>query len=147
TSSATPPTASFRTTRLRRSASTAPSCTCAPAIAGNWPEAAGMEPGRRSAGAVGHNHPMRITVVTGAGMSAESGIPTFRDAPAGLWARFDPQQLATPQAFAEDPALVWGWYRWRAALVLRAEPNAGHLGLARLEDSGHGVAVVTQNVD
>ena len=90
---------------------------------------------------------MRITVVTGAGMSAESGIPTFRDAPAGLWARFDPQQLATPEAFHEDPALVWGWYRWRAALVLRAEPNAGHLGLASLENAGHEVTVVTQNVD
>lgn len=90
---------------------------------------------------------MRITVVTGAGMSAESGIPTFRDAPEGLWARFDPQQLATPEAFSEDPALVWGWYRWRAALVLRAQPNAGHLGLARLEDAGHDVTVVTQNVD
>ena len=90
---------------------------------------------------------MRITVVTGAGMSAESGIPTFRDAPAGLWARFDPQRLATPEAFEEDPALVWGWYRWRAALVLRARPNPGHLGLARLEDDGHDVTVVTQNVD
>ncbi|MFZ7096484.1 SIR2 family NAD-dependent protein deacylase [Luteimonas dalianensis] len=90
---------------------------------------------------------MQITVITGAGMSADSGIPTFRDALTGLWARFDPQRLATPEAFHEDPALVWGWYRWRAALVLRAQPNAGHLGLARLEDAGHEVTVVTQNVD
>ena len=90
---------------------------------------------------------MRITAVTGAGISAESGIATFRDAQTGLWARFDAQQLATPGAFADDPALVWGWYRWRAAAVLRAEPNAGHLGLARLEDAGHEVTVVTQNVD
>lgn len=80
-------------------------------------------------------------------MSAESGIPTFRDAPAGLWARFDPQQLATPEAFDRDPALVWGWYRWRATLVLQARPNAGHLGLASLEDAGHEVTVVSQNVD
>lgn len=90
---------------------------------------------------------MQITVITGAGMSAESGIPTFRDALTGLWARFDPQHLATPEAFHEDPALVWGWYRWRAALVLRARPNAGHLGLAELEEAGHDVTVVTQNVD
>lgn len=80
-------------------------------------------------------------------MSAESGIPTFRSTPAGLWARFDPQQLATADAFHDHPSLVWGWYRWRAALVLRAEPNAGHTGLARLEDAGHSVTVVTQNVD
>lgn len=90
---------------------------------------------------------MRITVVTGAGMSAESGVPTFRDALTGLWARFDAERLATPGAFDADPALVWGWYRWRAAAVLRAAPNAGHLGLARLEQLGHEVTVVTQNVD
>ncbi|MGY0634123.1 SIR2 family NAD-dependent protein deacylase [Luteimonas sp. A478] len=90
---------------------------------------------------------MRIAVLSGAGMSAESGISTFRDAQAGLWARFDPQQLATPGAFNDDPALVWGWYRWRAASVLRAQPNDGHLGLARLEQLGHDVTVITQNVD
>lgn len=105
----------------------------APAATAPWP--------------VRHNRGMRITVVTGAGMSAESGVPTFRDAPEGLWSRFDPQQLATPEAFSEDPALVWGWYRWRAALVLRAQPNAGHAGIARLQDAGHDVTVVTQNVD
>src|SRR5690606_5105980 len=105
----------------------------APAATAPWP--------------VRHNRGMRITVVTGAGMSAESGVPTFRDAPEGLWARFDPQQLATPEAFSEDPALVWGWYRWRAALVLRAQPNAGHAGIVRLQDAGHDVTVVTQNVD
>ena len=96
---------------------------------------------------LGHNQPMRITALTGAGMSAESGIPTFRDAQTGLWARFDAQRLATPGAFNDDPALVWGWYRWRAAAVLRAAPNAGHLGLARLEALGHEVTVATQNVD
>ena len=90
---------------------------------------------------------MRIAVVTGAGMSADSGIPTFRDVQTGLWARFDPQQLATPEAFDADPALVWGWNRWREATVLRAQPNAGHLGLARMEGLDHAVTVVTQNVD
>ncbi|WP_425603266.1 SIR2 family NAD-dependent protein deacylase [Luteimonas endophytica] len=80
-------------------------------------------------------------------MSAESGISTFRDALTGLWARFDPQRLATPEAFAADPALVWGWYRWRAAQVAAARPNAGHAGIARLEASGHRVDVITQNVD
>ncbi|MEZ0469314.1 SIR2 family NAD-dependent protein deacylase [Luteimonas salinilitoris] len=90
---------------------------------------------------------MRIALLTGAGMSAESGIPTFRDALTGLWARFDPQRLATPEAFREDPALVWGWYRWRAARVRNARPHAGHHGVAALETLGHAVTVVTQNVD
>ncbi|MFC4728554.1 SIR2 family NAD-dependent protein deacylase [Coralloluteibacterium thermophilus] len=90
---------------------------------------------------------MRITVLSGAGMSAESGIPTFRDALTGLWADYDPARLATPEAFEADPALVWGWYRWRAAAVARAQPNAGHLGIAALARAGHRVRVVTQNVD
>ena len=89
---------------------------------------------------------MRIAFLTGAGMSAESGVPTFRDALTGLWARFDPERLATEAAFRDDPALVWGWYRWRAALVSRAQPNDGHLGIAHLQDR-HQVRVVTQNVD
>ncbi|MCD9030630.1 NAD-dependent protein deacylase [Luteimonas sp. Y-2-2-4F] len=89
---------------------------------------------------------MRIVALTGAGMSAESGVPTFRDAGTGLWARFDPQALATPEAFAADPARVWGWYRWRAAGVAAAQPHAGHAGLARLARA-HALRVVTQNVD
>lgn len=89
---------------------------------------------------------MRIVALTGAGMSAESGVPTFRDAQTGLWARFDPQALATPEAFAADPALVWGWYRWRAAGVAAARPHAGHTGLAGLARA-HALRVVTQNVD
>jgi NAD-dependent deacetylase len=88
----------------------------------------------------------RIAVLTGAGMSAESGIPTFRGERNGLWARFDPMTLATPQAYREDPALVWGWYRWRMALVAQARPNAGHVAIARLQELAD-VAVVTQNVD
>ncbi len=89
---------------------------------------------------------MRIGFLTGAGMSAESGVPTFRDALTGLWARFDAEQLATEAAFRRDPALVWGWYRWRAALVQRVQPNPGHAGIAALADE-HDVQVVTQNVD
>ena len=90
---------------------------------------------------------MRIAFLTGAGMSAESGIPTFRDALTGLWARYDAERLATPGAFRDDPALCWGWYRWRAAMVRRACPHAGHLGIAELKRRGHAVDVVTQNVD
>lgn len=91
--------------------------------------------------------PVRIAVLTGAGMSAESGVPTFRDALTGLWERFDPEQLATERAFRRDPALVWGWYRWRARLVAGAQPHAGHRALAALADAGHAIQVITQNVD
>lgn len=87
-----------------------------------------------------------ITVFSGAGMSAESGIATFRDAQTGLWEKFDPAELATPEAWARDPALVWGWYRWRAREVLAAQPNAGHRALAELATS-RTVMIVTQNVD
>ena len=69
-------------------------------------------------------------VFTGAGVSAESGIPTFRDALTGLWARFDATQLATRDAFQKDSALVWGWYEWRRLKVLRAEPNPAHKAIA-----------------
>lgn len=89
----------------------------------------------------------RVAVFTGAGMSAESGIPTFRDAQTGLWEQFDPEQLATPAAFRADKALVWGWYRWRMTLVERAQPNEGHLAIAALARIKPGLAVVTQNVD
>jgi len=90
---------------------------------------------------------MRLVVLSGAGISAESGIPTFRDALTGLWARFDAERLATEDAFRADPALVWGWYRWRAAMVAAAAPNAAHVDVAALADDGHALTVVTQNVD
>lgn len=89
----------------------------------------------------------KIAILTGAGMSAESGIPTFRGARNGLWSRFDPEQLATAEAFRQDHALVWGWYRWRTALVEQARPHTGHLAIAALESIKPGVVVVTQNVD
>ena len=87
-----------------------------------------------------------VTVLTGAGISAESGIPTFRD-PGGLWEKFDPQELANVEAFLDNPELVQGWYRHRRQVVEDAEPNAGHRALADLEAHGSDVAVVTQNVD
>lgn len=88
-----------------------------------------------------------VTVFTGAGVSAESGIPTFRDALTGLWARFDASALATAEAFRADPELVWGWYEWRRMKVLRARPNAAHLAIAALQARLPGLTVVTQNVD
>ena len=89
----------------------------------------------------------RVVVFTGAGVSAESGIPTFRDDLTGLWARFDPQRLATPEAFLADPELVWGWYEWRRARVGQVQPNLGHTAIAQLEQHVPQVCVVTQNVD
>jgi len=86
-------------------------------------------------------------VLTGAGISAESGVPTFREAQSGLWAQYDPQELATPEAFLRDPALVWRWYRWRRELVAGAKPNPGHLALARLARLVPRLTLVTQNVD
>ena len=74
--------------------------------------------------------PQPIFVLTGAGVSAESGISTFRDAQTGLWQQFSAEELATPQAFKRDPALVWGWYEWRRGKVMRAAPNAAHKAIA-----------------
>ncbi|MER7419720.1 NAD-dependent deacylase [Micromonospora peucetia] len=89
----------------------------------------------------------RVVVFTGAGVSAESGVPTFRDALTGLWQSFDAQRLATPEAFRDDPALVWGWYEWRRDSVRRARPNAGHAAVAAIEARVPSGVVVTQNVD
>ncbi|MCW5977089.1 MAG: NAD-dependent deacylase [Bryobacteraceae bacterium] len=87
-----------------------------------------------------------IVALTGAGISAESGIPTFRGS-GGLWREFRPEELATPQAFARDPKLVWEWYFWRRGLIAAAEPNAGHYALAELEARTPHFTLVTQNVD
>jgi NAD-dependent deacetylase len=88
-----------------------------------------------------------VAALTGAGISAESGLATFRDAQTGLWARFDPRELATPGAFARNPKLVWDWYSWRREHVGAAQPNAGHRALAELERRLPDFLLVTQNVD
>lgn len=87
-----------------------------------------------------------MTILTGAGISAESGIPTFRGAE-GLWRTFRPEQLATPEAFARDPKLVWEWYDWRRGLIADARPNLGHFALAQLEEQKPDSTLITQNVD
>jgi NAD-dependent deacetylase len=125
-------------------------------------------PGAASAAAVADwlRQARRVVALTGAGISVESGIPTFRGA-GGLWREFRAEDLATPQAFARDPALVWEWYLWRRGLIAKAEPNAGHRALAEMEvsvpfpmpladargsealirSSGGGFTLITQNVD
>ncbi|HNT25949.1 MAG TPA: NAD-dependent deacylase [Anaerolineales bacterium] len=89
----------------------------------------------------------QIAVLTGAGISAESGVPTFRQAQSGLWAQYDPQELATPQAFQRNPPLVWEWYAWRRTLVEQVQPNPGHFALAEMARRGPGLTLITQNID
>jgi NAD-dependent deacetylase len=89
----------------------------------------------------------RIAVLTGAGISAESGIPTFRDALSGLWARFRPEDLATPEAFRRNPDLVWAWYRSRRERLREIQPNPGHRALAELARRVPDFTLITQNVD
>jgi NAD-dependent deacetylase len=86
----------------------------------------------------------RLTILTGAGVSAASGVPTFRG-PEGLWRRYRPEDLATPDAFASDPRLVWEWYAWRREKIAGCQPNPAHQVIA--EWSTHGAKVLTQNVD
>lgn len=89
----------------------------------------------------------RLAVLTGAGISAESGVPTFRAAQTGLWSKFDPVQLASPAGFRRDPALVWRWYAWRRERVARAQPNAAHRALAWAARGTVDLSLATQNVD
>ena len=89
---------------------------------------------------------MRVLVITGAGVSAESGIPTFRGKD-GYWRNLDPLKLATPEAFARDPELVWEWYRERRQRIRDAKPNAAHQAIARLAQSAGEFLLATQNVD
>lgn len=93
----------------------------------------------------------KIAVLTGAGVSAESGVPTFRDKQTGLWANFRAEDLATPTAFARDPQLVWSWYQWRRQLIRDKTPNAAHLALADWQqyarDHQQRLTLITQNVD
>jgi NAD-dependent deacetylase len=88
-----------------------------------------------------------VCVLTGAGISAESGIPTFRDAQEGLWAQYSPLDLATPEGFERDPELVWRWYEWRREMIRAARPNPGHIALAHLAVRVPRLTLVTQNVD
>ncbi|MEO7714734.1 MAG: NAD-dependent protein deacylase [Capsulimonas sp.] len=88
-----------------------------------------------------------IAVLTGAGVSAASGLPTFREAQTGLWAQYRPEDLATAEAFRRDPKLVWEWYAWRRSLVEKAAPNAAHVALAALALHVPKLTLITQNVD
>ncbi|MEC9283649.1 MAG: NAD-dependent deacylase [Bdellovibrionota bacterium] len=88
----------------------------------------------------------KVVVFTGAGVSAASGVPTFRD-PGGLWDKYRPEDLANESAFRKDPSLVWSWYQWRKKLILNCEPNGAHIALAALERDTKDFLLVTQNVD
>jgi NAD-dependent deacetylase len=89
----------------------------------------------------------RIAVLTGAGVSQESGLRTFRDAQTGLWAQYKPHELASPEAFQRDPKLVWDWYAWRREAIKAVRPNAGHYALVEMEKRVPEFTLITQNVD
>lgn len=90
----------------------------------------------------------RVVVTTGAGMSKESGIPTFRDAPSALWADYDPMELATPEGFMRNPPLVWEWYAQRRQMIAQCKPHDGHRAIATMETLGYSeFLLVTQNID
>jgi len=93
------------------------------------------------------SHVDRLVVLTGAGVSKESGIATFREAQDGLWAQYDPMEMATEEGYLRNPALVWAWYEYRFGMVATAQPNDGHRAIAALEDLIPHVTVVTQNID
>lgn len=89
----------------------------------------------------------RIVILTGAGASEESGIPTFRDPQTGLWAKYDPMVLATAEAFARNPKLVWDWYEWRREVRRDTKPNAGHYAVVQMQEMFPHLVIVTQNID
>src|SRR6185503_7957309 len=108
----------------------------------------GMKPGDFPAEVIEKLRSARsVAVLTGAGISAESGVPTFRDAQTGFWARFSPQELATREAFRRNPKMVWDWYAYRRELVSKVQPNAGHLALVEMQARVPRLTLVTQNVD
>jgi NAD-dependent deacetylase len=88
-----------------------------------------------------------VVCFTGAGVSAESGVPTFRDAQGGFWQHYRPEDLATPEGFRRNPKLVWDWYAWRRQQLQQVKPNPGHLALAALEPHFASLTIVTQNID
>jgi NAD-dependent deacetylase len=90
---------------------------------------------------------VRVTAMTGAGVSQESGLRTFRDAQSGLWAQYKPEDLASPEAFARDPKLIWDWYAWRRDAVKNVKPNPGHYALAEMAKHIPEFTLITQNVD
>ncbi len=89
----------------------------------------------------------KLVALTGAGVSQESGLRTFRDAQVGLWAQYRPEDLASPEAFRRDPKLVWDWYAWRREAIKGVRPNPGHYALAEMETRAAGFTLITQNVD
>lgn len=89
----------------------------------------------------------KISVLTGAGISAESGVPTFRDAQTGIWANFDPEELATPEAFRRNPERIWSWYQSRRESMTQVQPNPGHYALAQWEMRVASFSIATQNID
>ena len=90
---------------------------------------------------------MHIAVLSGAGISAESGVPTFRDDRNGFWSKFDPYELSSTDGWEQHPERVWAWYLWRYHLVQEVQPNDGHRAVASWQDGGATVSVITQNVD
>ncbi len=88
-----------------------------------------------------------LAVSTGAGISKESGIPTFRDAQEGLWANYNPEELATPEGFLKNPELVWRWYQERRAKIAEKRPNPGHYAIVDLEKAFSNFTLITQNID
>ena len=88
-----------------------------------------------------------VVVSTGAGMSKESGIPTFRDAPNALWENYDPQELASPGGFLKDPQLVWEWYQARQSMIAEANPNPGHIAITEMTELFEQFKLITQNID
>jgi len=93
------------------------------------------------------NEARNVLVLTGAGMSAESGVPTFRDAQTGMWEKYRPEDLATPEAFHNNPQMVWDWYQDRRENIARVHPHAGHAALVEMEKYFDSLLLVTQNVD
>ena len=89
----------------------------------------------------------RVVALTGAGVSQESGLRTFRDAQTGLWVQYKPTELASPEAFARDPKLVWEWYAWRREAIKGVRPNPGHYALADMAHHVPDFSLITQNVD
>lgn len=89
----------------------------------------------------------RVVILTGAGVSQESGLRTFRDAQSGLWAQYKPEDLASPEAFERDPKLVWDWYAWRREAIKGVRPNPGHYALVEMEKRIPAFTLITQNVD